>query len=57
MGTDDKTTGDYGYDLTHEADPAATAPSVPQQPVHVSTETDDEGQDLSYDLAHDVPRQ
>ena len=57
MGTDDTTTGDYGYDLTHEADPAATAPSVPQQPVHVSTETDDEGQDLSYDLAHDVPRQ
>lgn len=57
MGTDETTTGDLGYDLTHEADPAATAPStVPQQPVHVATETDDDGQDLSYDLAHDVPR-
>ncbi|HET7735702.1 MAG TPA: hypothetical protein VFK52_06990 [Nocardioidaceae bacterium] len=54
MGPEDS--ADYGYDLSHEADPAATAPVVPQQPVRVSTETDDDGQDLSYDLAHDVPR-
>jgi hypothetical protein len=56
MGSDDTTTGDYGYDLIHEANPAAKAPVVPQQPVQVSTETDDEGQDLSYDLSHDIPR-
>ena len=49
-------TGDYSYDLTHDELPEAGAPTVPTQPVRVSTETDDEGQDLSYDLAHDVPR-
>ena len=51
-----ETTGDYGYDLTHDDMPEAGAASVPAQPVRTATETDDEGQDLSYDLAHDVPR-
>jgi hypothetical protein len=51
--------GDYGYDLAHEvrSDEVAPAwrPQRPEEGVHVSTETDDHGQDLGYDLAHDVP--
>jgi hypothetical protein len=52
-------TGDYGYDLVHEADLAApTTSAAPAQhpPVYVATQTSDTEEDYSYDLAHDVPR-
>jgi hypothetical protein len=51
-----ETTGDYEYDLTHEVPADAPAPPGTTRPVQVATETDDQDQDLSYDLAHDVPR-
>ena len=49
---------DLEYDLAHEwaaADPH-TARSHPGVIVQVSTETDDQGGDYGYDMAHDVPR-
>ena len=48
---------DLEYDLAHEwaADPQA-ARSHPGVIVQVSTETDDQGGDYGYDMAHDVPR-
>jgi len=49
-----ETSGDYGYDLAHEAVHQPSAPE--QQPVFVDTQTSDQDEDLSYDLAHDVPR-
>ena len=51
-----ETTSDYSYDLTHDDLPEAGGLTLPSQPVRVATQTDDDGQDLSYDLAHDVPR-
>jgi hypothetical protein len=48
--------GDYGYDLAHEMD-ARPSPAAAGQPggVYVATESTDHDQDLSYDLAHDIP--
>jgi hypothetical protein len=50
------TVGDYGYDLAHEMD-ARARPAAAGHPggVYVATESTDHDQDLSYDLAHDVP--
>ena len=50
-------TTDYGYDLVHEH-AATPPPAMPrqQQPVFAVTETSDQDEDLSYDLAHDVPK-
>ena len=52
---------DLEYDLAHEAmtssggsNPAIAA--KPPEPTYVATETDYEGGDYSYDLAHDIPR-
>lgn len=49
--------GDYGYDLAHEAGP--DAPAAHRKPASprpcVTRQQGDEGGDLSYDLAHDVP--
>ena len=49
------TSGDYGYDAAHEFH-AAESKEPEHAPVQQATETSDEGQDYSYDLAHDVPR-
>ena len=47
--------GDYCYDLAHEVD-ARPVPATAEQPgVYVATESTDHDQDLSYDLAHDIP--
>ncbi len=49
---------DLEYDLAHEADPGAGA--GPEPPlggaIEVPTQTVDYDGDLSYDLAHDIPR-
>jgi hypothetical protein len=54
-------TGDYGYDMAHDFEPAdvaaAAAPSRAHPPVYVPTETGDTDEDYNYDLAHDVPPQ
>ena len=51
------TSGDYGYDLAHEAardqqGPATPAPARPGSTSHASG-TADRGQDYAYDEAHD----
>lgn len=47
---------DLEYDLAHEV----TAPMRPEprcgDPVQVFTQTDGDGGDYGYDLAHDIPR-
>jgi hypothetical protein len=49
---------DFSYDAVHDDLPYGEplAPAAPTQPVTVSTETDDDSGDYSYDLAHDIPR-
>ena len=52
--------GDFEYDMAHEQPPPPPPGGGSGQrgdaPVHVSTATDDDSRDYSYDLAHDVPR-
>lgn len=51
------TTGDYGYDAAHEPEGTGDGRREPEHsPVQQATETSDQGQDYSYDLAHDVPK-
>ena len=49
---------DLEYDLAHEwaADQQAARSHPGVIIVQVSTETDDQGGDYGYDMAHDVPR-
>jgi hypothetical protein len=51
---------DYGYDLVHEEVAAARPPRPPVAGDHPEATGPgpevDEGGDLSYDLAHEVPR-
>jgi hypothetical protein len=54
-------TGDYGYDMAHDFEPAdipaSAAAHQEHPPVYVATESSDTDEDYSYDLAHDVPPQ
>jgi len=48
---------DLSYDAVHDDLPDGERLDDPSPaPVTVATETDDEGGDYSYDLAHDIPR-
>ena len=49
---------DFSYDAVHDDLPSGVDLSdpAPSAPVTVSTETDDDAGDYSYDLAHDIPR-
>jgi hypothetical protein len=51
---------DLEYDLAHEAlpetDSARSGTAKPSRPTYVATETDYEGGDYGYDLAHDIPK-
>ena len=49
---------DFSYDAAHDDLPfgESVGAAAPAQPVTVSTETDDDAGDYSYDLAHDIPR-
>lgn len=49
---------DLEYDLAHEADPGAGATPEPPlaEAIEVPTQTVDYDGDLSYDLAHEIPR-
>ena len=51
---------DFSYDAVHDDLPDGEDPryasSAPAPPVTVTTQTDDDGGDYSYDLAHDIPR-
>lgn len=53
--------GDYEYDMAHDfasdGMPSSAAKQQTQRAVYVVTETSDTEEDLSYDLAHDVPPQ
>jgi hypothetical protein len=56
---DAEPTGDYGYDLAHEAAGGTTTPTTPHehQNLAAGTQTADTQGDYGYDLAHDLPRQ
>jgi hypothetical protein len=50
--------GDLEYDEAHDLPPQREQRSAAGHhgaAVHVSTTTDDDGQDYGYDLAHDIP--
>lgn len=47
---------DYSYDAVHDDLPFGRLDEPKAEPVTVSTETDDDAGDYSYDLAHDIPR-
>jgi hypothetical protein len=47
---------DLAYDLAHEVTFPAEADRRRTEPVQVTTETDHDGGDYGYDLAHDIPR-
>ena len=47
--------GDLEYDLAHEGAQTPPEPVEAHEPTQVVTATDDQGEDYSYDLAHDIP--
>ena len=57
MDRDQDTSGDYGYDLVHEAARRPGSPETPAPPVDPErrpvNDRPDSGGDLEYDEAHD----
>ncbi len=46
---------DLEYDLAHEGARTPQRPAISTEPVQIANTTPDQGQDYSYDLAHDIP--
>jgi len=55
--TEPTQTGDLEYDLAHEGADTPQRPVTPQRLVQIANTTPDQGEDYSYDLAHDIPPQ